>query len=506
MDASDPSPDGPTHTLFHTSIKNQDFVAVQQLISLSPKSVNACCPCGVSHFLSAVASGNARMVNLLISSKANVNAFGKTDESFEEFSPLHIACVNASYDIAKIVVERGADVNARCSEGSTPMHLNARFNTSTKEPVSVSRSLVDRSEQIQTLMISKNANIDAQDDDGQTPLHVAIRYGVTTMQGFLVQNGADLTLLDKQNMNALVCAVSSGNWCIGALLLANRCPIPQYEPPLVCIAASRNGWSVLMQLLSNGANVNDTDKMGNNAIHYAITSKKGVDNVCRETHIIDKLIRRGCDPLHVNNAGVSPLQRVMRPGPDYEPSHAEFILLEHSIKWMYHQVYGSPPDTPKEMAAGMNTSWLYKDVELIFNITSGAPAYRTSPEFELLNDLRAIANGLVSDKNAKEMLADEPPEKNAKQRRSQRKADQLKLKTRTVAFLQALLRRSLTPCFARSNDKECVVCFALCSTASLPVLAPCGHRSVCPECVPLIAGVCPSCRQNVLCVVTKVYD
>jgi hypothetical protein len=355
-------------------------------------------------------------------------------------------------------------------------------------------------------MISKNANIDAQDDDGQTPLHAAIRYGVTTMQCFLVQNGADLTLMDNQNMNALVCAVSSGNWCTGALLLANRCPIPQYEPPLVCIAASRNGWSVLMQLLNNGANVNETDKMGNNAIHYAVISKKGTDNLCRETHIIDKLIRRGCDPLHVNKAGVTPLQRVMRPGPDYEPSHAEFILLEYSINWMYRQVYGSPPDTAKEMTARMNPSWTYNDVELLFKITTGAPAYRTSPAFDLLNDLHKIANGLVSDKNAKEMLPDEPPPKNAKQRRSQRKADELTLKTNTAAYLQALLRRSLTPCFAQSKSTECVVCFALCSTATVPVLAPCGHRTVCAECAPKIQGVCPSCCQKVLCVVRKIYD
>jgi hypothetical protein len=173
---------------------------------------------------------------------------------------------------------------------------------------------------------------------------------------------------------------------------------------------------------------------------------------------------------------------------------------------MYTFVYGTTPTSAKDMAALMHTSWRSEDVELLFKIKSGTPAYRTTPRQNLLYDLHRMRKALVSDKNAKEILESEPQAKNGRQRRSDRKADELKLRAAKATFLQALLRRSFAPCFSHSNTKECVVCFGLCSTSNFPVLAPCGHRTVCPGCVPCIKGVCPSCRQPVLCVVPKIYD
>jgi hypothetical protein len=158
------------------------------------------------------------------------------------------------------------------------------------------------------------------------------------------------------------------------------------------------------------------------------------------------------------------------------------------------------------MTTIMNTSWLHNDIEVLFKIKSGKPAYRTSPHRDLRSQLWRIHDTLVSDYNAKEMLACEPPTKNAKQRRTDRKTDELKRRAAKATYLQALLRRSLTPSFAHSNTKECVVCFGLCSTATMPVLAPCGHRTVCALCLPSIKGVCPSCCQRVSCVVRKIYD
>jgi ankyrin repeat protein len=449
------------------------------------------------------------MVNLLISSKANVNAHGTTDSCDVATSPLHVACSVTSYDVAKALVEHGADVNARCTaDGATPMHVNACFNLHHNKSMGEGKSLIDESEKIETLLLSSKANIDAQNADGQTPLHVAIRHGVTTMQCFLIRNGADLNLFDSEQRNALICAVSYGSSTTTALLLANRAPVPHCIVPLVCRAASRNGWSIVMQLLNNGANINETDIDGNNAIHYALGAKGGSDNCCRETHIIDKLIVGGCNPTQQNIYGITPLMLISSSShcPNYKPSHSEYILLENVIGAMYTRLYGPTPATSKEMTTIMNTSWLHNDIEVLFKIKSGKPAYRTSPHRDLRSQLWRIHDTLVSDYNAKEMLACEPPTKNAKQRRTDRKTDELKRRAAKATYLQALLRRSLTPSFAHSNTKECVVCFGLCSTATMPVLAPCGHRTVCALCLPSIKGVCPSCCQRVSCVVRKIYD
>ena len=182
LDSLDPSQAGVTHSLLHNSILRKDFTIVNQLIGLSQGCVNTSCLCGVGHFHCAVESGNVRIVNLMISNKADVNAYGKTDMCDDAVSPLHIACATTSYDMAKALVESGADVNTRCfSDGSDPMHINACFNVHMEKSMGDGKSLVEVSQSIQTLLLSVKANIDAQNNDGQTSLHVVICHGVTTM-------------------------------------------------------------------------------------------------------------------------------------------------------------------------------------------------------------------------------------------------------------------------------------------------------------------------------------
>lgn len=497
----------------HNTIKKRDFEKVQNIISFAPGSVNAVCPCGVSHFAAAVLTGNVPIVNLMISSKADVNASLQTGLLTLEGNPedpvwpLHIACVKKMYNMVKALVEAGADVNTRLPlDGSTPMHINANHDVATDNIIADGKNRIHESQRIQTLLLSCRANIDAQNVNGQTPLHVAIRNGTPAMQCFLIRNGAHLNVFDNEKQNALIYAVSHGSSSTTAMLLANRCGIPPYHVPLVCMAASRNGWSSVLQMLRNGANINETDEQGNNAIHYALTAVDGSDNCCRETHIIDKLIKRGCNPCLANKAGMTPLGVVTTPGENYKPSHAEYILLEYVIDSMYRFVYGPTPASAKEMAALMNTSWRYEDVELLFKIKSGLPSYTRTANESLLQDLHRIRNALISDKNAKDLLGCEPPAKNAKQRRIERKADELRCITARVAYLQALFRRSLTPPFGHAHSKECTVCFEVCNIATMAVLGPCGHRAVCADCEPRINMVCPSCRQRVLCFVRKIYD
>jgi len=506
MDDSDNSTDDPKHTLLHTSIKKKDLHMIKHLIEMSV-DINTCCPCGVGHFASAVCSGSARIVNILISNKADVNAPAKTERSPQLFSPLHVACVANNCEIARILIESKADVNAVSSSGGcTPMHISSCLIVDSDLNISDHHDFISDNIYIQTLLISKNANINAQNNDGQTPLHVAIRHGTPNMQDFLIHNGADLNICDVHKNNALDYAVYYGSSATTALVLSNGCHVKDHAMPLVCEAARRGCWSILMQLLSNGASVNATDACGNNAIHYAVDAETGIDNCCRETHIIRKLVVRGCNPLHANNVGLTPLSKITSKDPKTRSFHCECILLEYAIAHMYRYVYGSPPSNRKEVVSSVNTSLSMRDVDLLFEIISGTVWINSRTPCEFLNDLRRIHETLLSDSNAKEMLAGEPPTKNAKQRRNERRVHELELRMTKASYLQAVLRRSSTPSFTRGNAKECVVCFALCYTASLPVLAPCGHRSVCGQCLLAIEGLCPECRTPVKCVVCKIYD
>jgi serine/threonine protein kinase/ankyrin repeat protein len=68
-----------------------------------------------------VSQGDASLVQQLLSSGVDVNFIGENQET-----PLHVALKNAQYEIAQLLVEEGADVNAKNSDGMTPLLFVAR--------------------------------------------------------------------------------------------------------------------------------------------------------------------------------------------------------------------------------------------------------------------------------------------------------------------------------------------------------------------------------------------
>jgi Tol biopolymer transport system component len=97
--------------------------------------------------------------------------------------------------VAKYLVSKGADVNAKDKGGSTPLH-NAVFEETINECVDVVEFL-----------ISKGADVNAKDKDGRTPLHIAafvaaIKGDVDVVK-FLVSKGADVNAKDKDGRTPL---------------------------------------------------------------------------------------------------------------------------------------------------------------------------------------------------------------------------------------------------------------------------------------------------------------
>jgi hypothetical protein len=89
----------------------------------------------------------------------NINVNMKEDES--GWTQLHCAAYNGNVEIARLLLQNGAEVNAKGNYGSTPLHWAAIHGH------------VD----ILHLLVENGANLEAQENDGYRALHWATRYG-----------------------------------------------------------------------------------------------------------------------------------------------------------------------------------------------------------------------------------------------------------------------------------------------------------------------------------------
>jgi len=101
----------------------------------------------------AASRGYKSVVNLLIEQGADVNAKDKYGQM-----PLHFAANRASMDLAQLLIDNGADVNAKNMQGHTPLYSAATQY--------VSRDVIK-------FLIDKGADVHTGTKTGRTPPHKA---------------------------------------------------------------------------------------------------------------------------------------------------------------------------------------------------------------------------------------------------------------------------------------------------------------------------------------------
>lgn len=112
------------------------------------------------------------------------------------FTPLHVAIAHGHTDIAKTLLETGADIEARIrdpeSSGFTPLHVG----------------IIHGQEDCVELLIDMKANTNARTQEGYFALHIAIEMGNSTVISALLNTDIDLSSTDIAGNSVLHIAVS----------------------------------------------------------------------------------------------------------------------------------------------------------------------------------------------------------------------------------------------------------------------------------------------------------
>ena len=184
----------------------------EHLIAEHPKHVNAKGGLRETPIHVAASAGHAGILSLLLEHGAKVDM---RDESGR--TPLYLASEFGQLKAGQVLLDRGADIKARSPKSDycwTPLF----------------RAVLNRHFEYSRMLLKRGAVIDAPDCDSETVLHMAVRWGDTQAVQFLLEHGADVNVRNKDGQTPVQIALKSGYQDI-VELMSKYCKVPSGATP-----------------------------------------------------------------------------------------------------------------------------------------------------------------------------------------------------------------------------------------------------------------------------------
>ncbi|MGD9346298.1 MAG: ankyrin repeat domain-containing protein [Candidatus Aminicenantes bacterium] len=207
--------------------------------------------------------------------------------SSDNFTPLLLASIHGKLEIARFLIEKGANIHAGDNESSTPLHNAA------------ARGHLD----IVSLLIDKGSRINQCDGNGMTALHFAASYGHPACAKLLLEKGANVNAREINGRSPLFFNVRQGNTEIFDLLLDKGALIDvanNFDRTPLLYALWGGHPDLARKLISKGADVNKKDTEGYTPLHQ--TCFMGRVDFAR------LLVEEGADLELTESNGLTPLQ------------------------------------------------------------------------------------------------------------------------------------------------------------------------------------------------------
>ncbi len=252
-DEARPLPVDPKVTAAIAAVRSNGARGVEKLLAADREMVKAMDKAGSTLLHHAAGFAPLATVRLLLDKGADVNAKNRRSST-----PLHWAIPDEAK--VRLLLDRGAAINAKQVEGRTPLYQAAS---------------VGSGHSILRLLLERGADPGLTTAIGQTPLMAAAARGDVEAMLLLIEKNADVNARNGAGATALIGAATSG--IPGAVkLLLDKGADPNLatklnETALAGAATSGVEESVKL-LLDRGANVNARDHRGYSALMYAAGS------------------------------------------------------------------------------------------------------------------------------------------------------------------------------------------------------------------------------------------
>ena len=302
----------------HRAIEAGDVARVKQILLSDPSSVSQPdenqfrdLPIHV-----AAASGNVEIARLLLDAGADIDA-GDSDNS----TALGVAAMRKHGELVAFLIERGADVNRRDRKADCPLSfaVYGRDEGIIQKLLDAGADLYFRNPRGETLLhisaargvrsfvqhlLDHGAEIDALSADGSTPLGYAAMQGHAEIVKLLLDRGASPNVGGSDAMTPLSFTTFRNQVECARILLENGAKVdqPGFGNNTVLLMAAENGSADMVKLLiAHGANVNHANDVGETALVHA-SAKGYADRV-------EALLAAKADPnLGTDAGGRSALQ------------------------------------------------------------------------------------------------------------------------------------------------------------------------------------------------------
>jgi ankyrin repeat protein len=205
------------------------------------------------------------------------------------WTALHLAAQNGHLEVVKLLLDQRANINAKCTKNSTALHLaaqnghlevvklllNQRADIDAKSTINFTAlhlaGLNGHLEMVK-LLLNQRADINAKSTDNWTALQLAAQDGHLEVVKLLLNQGAEIEAKSTKNTTALHLAAQNGHLEVVKLLLNQRADIDakSIDNWTVLHLAARNGHlEVVKLLLDRGAEIEAKGTKSSTALHSA---------------------------------------------------------------------------------------------------------------------------------------------------------------------------------------------------------------------------------------------